>query len=45
MSELVKQRPENPIEFLAAYLVQNDPQRVTGKLPQQQVQQVQQQQR
>lgn len=27
MSELVKERPHNPIEWLAAYLLQNDPQR------------------
>jgi len=27
MSELVKERPPNPIEWLAAYLLKNDPQR------------------
>ena len=27
MSELVKERPHNPIEWLAAYLLQHDPQR------------------
>jgi len=26
MSELVKERPANPIEFLASYLLRNDPQ-------------------
>ena len=30
MSELVKERPANPIEFLASYLLQHDPQRVTA---------------
>lgn len=30
MSELVKERPPNPIEFLASYLINHDPQRVTG---------------
>jgi Dpy-30 motif len=30
MSELVKERPVNPIEFLAHYLLKNDPQRVAG---------------
>jgi uncharacterized protein (UPF0297 family) len=28
MAELVKERPANPIEFLASYLLQNDPQRM-----------------
>jgi hypothetical protein len=28
MSELVKERPANPIEYLANYLVRHDPQRV-----------------
>jgi hypothetical protein len=28
MSELVKARPDKPIEFLASYLLQHDPQRV-----------------
>ena len=28
MSELVKERPANPIEFLAAYLLRNDPSKV-----------------
>jgi len=27
MSELVKERPHNPIEWLAAYLLKHDPQR------------------
>jgi hypothetical protein len=27
MSELVKERPSNPIEYLANYLVRHDPQR------------------
>jgi len=27
MSELVKVRPENPVEWLASYLVRNDPQK------------------
>ena len=27
MSELVKERPANPIEFLASYLLRHDPQR------------------
>lgn len=35
MSELVKERPANPIEFLASYLLRNDPQR--AGLPAQQV--------
>jgi hypothetical protein len=30
MSELVKERPANPIEYLAHYLLKHDPQRVTG---------------
>ena len=30
MSELVKERPTNPIEFLASYLLQHDPQRVAS---------------
>ena len=30
MSEMVKERPPNPIEFLASYLLQHDPQRMTG---------------
>ena len=29
MSELVKERPANPIEYLANYLLQHDPQRIT----------------
>ena len=29
MSEMVKERPPNPIEFLASYLLQHDPQRLT----------------
>ena len=28
MSELVKERPANPIEYLASYLLRHDPQRV-----------------
>lgn len=36
MSELVKERPANPIEFLASYLLQHDPQRTTEKALQQQ---------
>lgn len=27
MSELVKERPSNPVEWLAAYLLKHDPQR------------------
>ena len=27
MSELVKERPSNPVEWLAAYLLRNDPQK------------------
>lgn len=27
MSELVKERPANPIEWLASYLIANDPQK------------------
>lgn len=27
MSELVKERPANPVEWLAAYLLKNDPQK------------------
>jgi hypothetical protein len=34
MSELVKERPPNPIAWLAQYLVQHDPQRA-GATPQQ----------
>lgn len=26
---MVKERPPNPIEFLASYLLQHDPQRIT----------------
>eukprot|EP00978_Attheya_sp_CCMP212_P021080 scaffold61195_cov58-Attheya_sp.AAC.4 len=35
MSELVKERPQNPIEWLAAYLLQHDPQstRNSGNVP------------
>jgi protein dpy-30 len=29
MSEMVKERPPNPIEFLASYLLKHDPQRLT----------------
>ena len=27
MAELVKERPANPIEYLASYLIRHDPQR------------------
>ena len=37
MSQLVKERPPNPIEFLASYLLQHDPQR-SGAPPQQRAQ-------
>ena len=30
MSSLVKERPANPVEFLAHYLLQNNPDRPTG---------------
>jgi len=30
MSELVKDRPANPIEYLASYLLQHDPQRIAS---------------
>jgi len=30
MSELVKERPANPIEYLANYLIKNDPQRMVN---------------
>lgn len=33
MSELVKVRPENPVEWLAAYLVKNDPQKAGAPGP------------
>mmetsp|Transcript_24219 Transcript_24219/g.43774 ORF Transcript_24219/g.43774 Transcript_24219/m.43774 type:complete len:142 (-) Transcript_24219:133-558(-) len=35
MSELVKERPQNPIEWLASYLLQHDPQstRNSGNVP------------
>jgi protein dpy-30 len=35
MSELVKERPANPVEWLASYLLQHDPQRAgaTGPAP------------
>ena len=36
MSQLVKERPANPIEFLASYLLQHDPQRAAGGAPPQQ---------
>ena len=29
-AELVKERPANPIEFLASYLLQHDPQRIAS---------------
>lgn len=43
MSELVKERPSNPIEYLAQYLIRHDPQRVgappsTTSISQQQMQ-------
>jgi Dpy-30 motif len=50
MSELVRERPANPIEFLASYLLAHDPQRIGSTAPaaaappQQQQQQQQQQQ-
>ena len=31
MSSLVKERPANPVEFLAHYLLQNNPDRPTGQ--------------
>jgi hypothetical protein len=49
MSELVKERPPNPVEWLAAYLVRHDPQRAGATaqpgitMPQMQQQQQQQQ--
>lgn len=42
MSELVKERPSNPIEYLAQYLIRNDPQRV-GAPQSATIQQLQQQ--
>ena len=34
MSELAKERPPNPVEWLASYLIQHDPQRVgAGSAP------------
>ena len=30
MSELVKERPPNPVEWLASYLLANDPQKKAG---------------
>ena len=33
MSELVKVRPENPVEWLASYLVKNDPQKAGAPGP------------
>lgn len=36
MSQLVKERPPNPIEFLASYLLKHDPQRANGGPSQQQ---------
>ena len=33
MSELVKERPANPIEWLAAYLIKHDPQRAGSNNP------------
>jgi hypothetical protein len=48
MSELVKERPANPIEYLAAYLIRHDPQRagaptaappMAQQMPQQSMQQ------
>jgi hypothetical protein len=43
MSELVKERPANPIEYLASYLIRHDPQRA-GAPPSSMSQQMQQQQ-
>ena len=34
MSALVKERPPNPIEWLAAYLIRNNPQGASEKQPQ-----------
>ena len=47
MSELVKERPPNPIEWLASYLLRHNPQKSQAELmvaTQQQQQQLQQQQ-
>jgi len=33
MSELVKVRPEKPVEWLAAYLIKNDPQKAGAPGP------------
>merc|ERR1719232_2263365 len=47
MSELVKERPPNPIEWLASYLLRHNPQKSQSELvvaTQQQQQQLQQQQ-
>lgn len=33
MSELAKERPPNPVEWLASYLIQHDPQRVGASKP------------
>jgi Dpy-30 motif len=33
MSELVRERPANPIEFLASYLLAHDPQRIGTSAP------------
>jgi hypothetical protein len=30
MSELVKERPANPVQFLASYLIRHDPQNPNG---------------
>jgi hypothetical protein len=43
MSELVKERPANPIEYLASYLIRHDPQRA-GATPSSMSQVMQQQQ-
>lgn len=36
MSQLVIERPPNPIEWLAAYLIKNNPQKPGGPMPGQQ---------
>lgn len=43
MSELVKERPNNPIEYLANYLIRHDPQRAGAAPPNATIQQLQQQ--
>ena len=43
MAELVKERPANPIEYLASYLIRNDPQRAGAPAPSMQQQTMAQQ--